>query len=701
MLRRRVLPGIDSPRWTQGNDRLRRSKGGGFDLLSLKICGPALCLCLASLAGPARAATLRLDARTLFDRAVTRDIRLSKDGLSLLLNSGELYEDDGPAAGHSYKPNTEKLSPTVWVRKQLVIADPRASAAILALGPGGKLKVTVNGRPQTLEPPGSVDEWQTYAINPAALKPGLNDIVISGSGEVWLSRSDDSYVEFPHRSARSSDAGANWMTDRLGPNGDISGEYNVRIFLEHYLASGSIRLPVMDVANLSGSSLSPPLRRPGPVRISVDAEKGDSQSVSVRVRSGTSYVPGKGSWSDWAPLDASGILRSPRGRFLEVELTLATRDPLDTPRLRNLTIETEPVPAADWTKDVRVVDAHNEEIIRTAIPFRYEPFTHPRLKELRARYHLDDVARNAKTELELITTLARWAAHQWKFGDWHLEQFYPAWDALEILKKAPDGRTVGGFCHQFDLVFLQACESFGIPGRGISVSHGGLDRPQVGGHEPTEVWSNQYRKWVYADGTSAWYAVDRATDVPLSLWELRRRQIHAVRNEPYDPVRILELEVGLQKWRWRSLREDLGLGELRMIPRSNFLEQKWPLPLNQGMGRSWPWDGHYVWTDDDVPADVIHGTRVTQKNNFEWTLNQAHYVLEADSKRGEVTVHLDTETPGFETFLAEIDGAASQRVSAIFAWKLHPGRNRLKVWPRNDGGRDGIASWIELEMPAK
>jgi hypothetical protein len=211
-----------------------------FDLLSPRIWAPPVCLGLASLVGLARAATLRLDARTLFDRAVARDLELSKGGLALQLNSGVVYEDDGPAAGYSYKPNVEKLSPAIWVRKQLMIADPRASAAILMLGPGGNLRVTVNGHPQILEPPGKTGagQWQTYAINPAALKPGLNDIVISGSGEVWISRSDDSYAAFPHRSARSSDGGAHWATDRLGPAGDISGEYNVRLFLEQYRASG-------------------------------------------------------------------------------------------------------------------------------------------------------------------------------------------------------------------------------------------------------------------------------------------------------------------------------------------------------------------------------------------------------------------------------------------------------------------------------
>jgi hypothetical protein len=352
--------------------------------------------------------------------------------------------------------------------------------------------------------------------------------------------------------------------------------------------------------------------------------------------------------------------------------------------------------AKDWTKAIKVVDSHNEEIVRTSIPFRYEPFTQPRLKELRTRYKLDDVVSGAKTDLEITTKLAAWSSHNWKWAEWHLDQFYPAWDALEILKEGPDGKRVGGFCLQYNLVFLQACESFGFAGRAISINHGTLGRPKYMGHEPTEIWSNQFRKWIYVDGMGAWYAEDVATGVPLSLWEVRRRQVHVLLGQEVEATRIVHFAETVHPW--RGLDVDWEFAELRLIPRSNFLEQKWPLPLNNGKA-GWSWTGFDVWTSADVPAELIHPNLVTRHGNFEWTLNQAHYVLEPTSKRGELLVHLDTETPGFETFLAEIDAGEKSPVSAIFPWKLHAGRNRLKVWPRNDAGCDGIASWIDLEMP--
>ena len=660
--------------------------------------------------GETPATTLRLNARTIYQRAVASNISLSPDGSVLQLKSGEVFQDDGPASGFSYKPNQEILSPGIEIRKQLMISDPRASKAVLMVGGSGNLEAIVNGEPQKLGVPQEIvaRQWRAYIIDPAALRPGLNDIVILGAGKVRIARADDSYAELPHRSARSADNGKSWSADKLGAEGNISGEYYVRLYLEHFVSSGSLQLPVMDVANLDGNPLAPALDAPGPLRVSVSTASGSSSGVTVRVRSGTAYVPGPETWSDWMPLDRDGALKSLRGRFVQVQATFATADPLGTPRLSGISVSTEPRLAKDWTRTVKVTDLHNEEIVRTSIPFRYEPFSQPQLKELRARYHLDDVVKGAKTELDIIARLAAWSSHQWKWAEWHLDDYYPDWNALEILKTLPDGKPVGGFCQQYNLVFLQAAESFGFVGRDISIDSGTLGRPTTVGHEPVEIWSNQFRKWIWVDGMMAYYAEDSDTGVPLSLWELRQRQlqlllhgkmvrptriVHIVdTNMPADPVWLKQAS------EWHGLDVGMSFAELRLIPRSNFLEEKSPLPLNNGKA-GWTWTGFDVWTDGDVPARPLYPNLITRHGDFEWTLDQAHFVLEPLSTPDEMRVHLDTETPGFEAFIAQIDEGAKSPVTAIFTWKLHAGHNRLKVWPRNNAGRDGIASWIDLDLP--
>ena len=78
-------------------------------------------------------------------------------------------------------------------------------------------------------------------------------------------------------------------------------------------------------------------------------------------------------------------------------------------------------------------------------------------------------------------------------------------------------------------------------------------------------------------------------------------------------------------------------------------------------------------------------------------MNTVHIYLEPEAAAGEFRVHMETETPGFETFLADIDGAGKQPVTSGFLWKLRKGRNRLEVWSRNSTGREGPSSAVVLE----
>ena len=91
----------------------------------------------AFIFGPAQATTLHLNARKIYERAVSSNITLSPDGSELQLKSGEVIQDDGPASGFSYKLNREMLSPSVKIRKQLLIPDPQASKAVIMVGRGG------------------------------------------------------------------------------------------------------------------------------------------------------------------------------------------------------------------------------------------------------------------------------------------------------------------------------------------------------------------------------------------------------------------------------------------------------------------------------------------------------------------------------------------------------------------------------------
>lgn len=646
------------------------------------------------------AAERRWDARALDAEAVTTDVRLTADGAAIELERGELIEDDGPAAGYSYLSNEERLSDRVWIKKQLVVAGPQADKATLLVGARGTLRILVNGVPQALtrgEDAGSY--WQAYVLPPESLKSGSNEIVIHGSGKVWIARDNEfaagsrTRTRHPNRSAKSTDGGRTWDDERLGTEGNVDGEHYVRLFLDRYRPEGSLVLPVLDVGNLQAEAIAPALSTIGSIRVRIRADTDAEGSVTVCLRTGTTPVPARKNWSDWQDLGTGGVLEQPAGRYVQVAIMLKTENPRKSPRLREVLVEAQTTLSSDWLKNLTVLESHSEKIVRTSIPFEYEPFDQPRLKTLRERYELDKVTADADGEFELIRRLAAWSARQWRpIG--HLAEAYPPWDALEILKPHRDGTPVGGFCQQYNVVFLQACESYGMVGRAVSLGPGSLADTIRGGHEVVEVWSNEYRKWVYMDGNHAWYFADRESGTPLSLLELRQRQIAAFRDEPYPPVELVRIIDTGQPW--DGLKSKPPFAELRLIPRSNFLEAASPLPLNQGM-RGCFWTGHYVWTDEELPAPPLYGHRVSNRRNWEWTLNQGRYVLEATETPGTLRVHLETETPHFDSFLAAIDGADQKPVSSGFLWKLHFGVNRLEVRPRNSAGRQGIASWVVLD----
>lgn len=644
-------------------------------------------------------------AAAIFDRGIGRNVQLSTDGSAVELAWGELFEDDGPAAGYSYKPNEEILSDTVWARKDLIVPHPAAKAARLLVAPGGNLQAVINGRPQTLGAPEAAGKyWQSYSVDPAALVAGRNEIVLRGSAKLWIALDGDfaagsrHRASHPNRSARSADAGRTWKDANLGSGGDLDGEYYVRLFLEHHRSEGSIRLPVIDAGNLAGGAVGPPVTSVGPIRVELDVDdrrNGAPGTVTLRARTGATFVPSPANWSEFAVI-GDGLIEQPAGRYVQLELALATTDPLGSPRVRGVTVRAAPERPADWTTRLRVTHSHNAPVVRSAVPFEYEPFDHPRLKAFRERHKLDEVVAGASGEFELVTRLAAWSAKQFAGG--HLAESYPAWDALEILKPHADGRPVGGFCQQYNLVFLQACESFGLAGRAVSIGAGdgpqGRNEKLRSGHEVVEIWSNDYRKWVYIDGNAAWYFADAQTNVPLSLWELRERQLLTLSGGATRLVRLVKLAES--PYQWAGLDGWPAFLELRLIPRSNFLERRSPLPLNQGM-RGWFWTGHHVWSDAATPASLLYGKRLTRRGDFEWTLNHVHCVFEAADTPGELRVHLDTETPGLEAFIANLDGAPARSVDSPFTWKLRPGRNRIDVNARNSAGRPGSTSTIELE----
>ena len=653
-------------------------------LLSVLLCltvGP-----ISAADKPAAAPGTEFAARELFKLGTLRHVVLSRDGKSLQLARGVVIEDDGPAAGYSYGKTTLKLSPDVRIRKQLWIDAPRATAATLLVARGGQLEFDVNGKPAAAELLGKQGGyWQAWKFDPAVFRAGLNTIEIRGSGQIFVALAGDFAAgsESRHqpagRSSLSIDGGRTWQSDSLLPNGQTDGEYCVRLSLDQHSGdiigrtaaseqataakreipprSGRVQLPVVDLADLTGRGYG---RTPAAnVRLVVEADEPAGTAVSVLFRTGPVPVPGDAGWTAWQPLPlddrSTGQPDCGNHRWLQLAFTLKTTDPLVSPRLQQIALQGEHGTVPDWCRQIAGVEGSGTPPVLTGLPFVYESWQQPQLARLRTEQKLDDVAAGATTELELLSRLAEWSSGRWN-GLGHIGKVYPAWNAFEILGPHADGTPVGGFCQQYNVVFLQACLSFGIPARVVSIGPGTqLDRIR-GGHETVEVWSNDFRRWIYFDGNTAWFAVDANSGIPLSLLELRERQLAEFENRPAPAIRIVK--AAPTRYEWKNLASWPPFMELRLVPRNDFFARTSPLPLRQGM-RGWFWTGHAVWSDDRLPDRDSFPCRISRQADWNWPVNTVHAVLTPLEEPGRFQVTFVSHTPGFQRF--EVGNSADDR----------------------------------------
>lgn len=139
----------------------------------------------------------------------------------------------------------------------------------------------------------------------------------------------------------------------------------------------------------------------------------------------------------------------------------------------------------------------------TRFNFTYNPVS--ALADYRRAENLDSVVRGAKGDFEKARALMRWTRQQWNPGR---PDPYPPINAMIILREIRAGRT-GGFCAQYNYVFVQAVQSFGIRARYVTLPR----------HEVTEVWVREMGKWVCFDPLYEAFCTDQE-GTPLSVYEI-------------------------------------------------------------------------------------------------------------------------------------------------------------------------------------
>jgi hypothetical protein len=338
---------------------------------------------------------------------------------------------------------------------------------------------------------------------------------------------------------------------------------------------------------------------------------------------------------------------------------------------------------------------HNERIVRSRYQFSYQPYDEPRLQALRDAYRLDEVVAGATDEFHAMILLRNWTRSQFRRRDY--QPRVANFDALAVLDRRLRNTTGEPYdparhfnpCHFFPLLYSQIMLSMGYQARLVSITHG-----------MTEVWSNQYRKWVTMDAElNLHYEKD---GIPLNMAEMRDE--HYVRQP--STVQIVR---GTQSSDANTTLVHLGVADLAVEGMIDYHFR--PLDIVD-MRNDWLtnhyFPGHpkrselnsltYLDPGNEVSRPLAARLRpvTTTRDDVYWTLNQTEIWIQTP-RTDVLPISFRTVTPNFRSFEIIVDESRPrQQTASRFAWRLHTGANVLTVRTVNQFGIPGPTSSVTI-----
>ena len=287
----------------------------------------------------------------------------------------------------------------------------------------------------------------------------------------------------------------------------------------------------------------------------------------------------------------------------------------------------------------------------------------PRLQQLRDELRLDGRIAPGKDEFDRQLHLMESVCRQWQYGDPREHgSLYNALDILELQKK--EQRF---YCVQYASMLVGTAASEGWVYRLLSVSH----------HTFGEMWSNQYRKWMFFDPT-------------VNLWA-ERDGIPQTTAEVLDDyfktgLTTITMHFGIsrEKAHVRGRFDDYAIVEF--VPNTDFLDRQpqWQKTL---------WMRNPNANDSGETGKAIVADHLTDPY---FPINQAALALEAT--QAGIAVRVRTLTPNFKAFRCRVDGGKWLNCEPEFIWPLHGGNNALEVKSVNAFEVDGPISKVQAEM---
>jgi hypothetical protein len=344
---------------------------------------------------------------------------------------------------------------------------------------------------------------------------------------------------------------------------------------------------------------------------------------------------------------------------------------------------------------VLVTEEQNGELKTSSYTLNEDDFLHPRLQLLRSREKLDDVTAGARTEFQAALRLRAWAHRQWQPGG---RFHYPPWDAVEILDLA---RSHGnhGFCAQYAIVFLQACQSMGIHARYVDLL----------GHFVVALWSDDFDRWVVMDPMNDLHY--ERYGIPMRGRDLYRAytvpDVEGIEAVDSTGNRRAVTVADLEHYRLYSI--DTAANQLS-DPVDVRINGVWTTLQHADDYRTYPEVGRdQLVVDSEFLAWRPHGSQgetypqrpeSADLDDFRYTFNQTVILLanERLSKRVLKVALLNPNSPTFERFQVRSDESKTwvPAPAPTIKWLLHPGTNALWGRIQTRDGWKGPASSLQL-----
>lgn len=325
--------------------------------------------------------------------------------------------------------------------------------------------------------------------------------------------------------------------------------------------------------------------------------------------------------------------------------------------------------------------------------YHFDSSDNPKLSLLKQRYQLEKIVAPGSDEFDQQVHLMDWVHHRFKkFG----RPSTPARGALEVLEAIDNGHSF--FCTQYAQVLISTAASLGWVDRPLALRrHQGVNK--VGGsteHTTTEIWSNQFRKWVMLDPTSNMFL--EKSGVPLSAWEIRQEWF-------YHDGKDLVFVVGKDRKKFRKpdlpiyLATFAGFGDLTVEPdeldKYGFIGY---VPNTDVMDSGYDYGKMFITKDE-----LCDGTQWHTRKNPEHPATDPYFpigqsALTLSVENTKLTVSVETLTPNFDHFESRTNDGEWQPCAAQFVWETHPGSNRLEIRTVNAFGVPGPVSTAVVEV---